>query len=278
MRGSGDRKKQLWIKDLCTSKKVLFLGIQETKMTRLELFRIKTMWGNYKFDYASCLSRGMSGGLLSIWDPIYFKKDRLWCDSNFLVIRGKWYNSANQVYMLNVYAPQDSQAKVVLWHKILNFMDSHMGDYVVFGDFNEVRMESDRFGTVFNRQDANRFNAFIFNSGLTDLPLGGKRYSWMNKFGTKMSLIDRFLVSQTIIDSFPNVQVTAMDRGYSDHCPLLLHNLEQDFGPTPFKFFHSWMNYPDLEVIVKQVFENDGNIGLQENFQQKLKRLKLDIK
>ncbi|GJW82507.1 hypothetical protein Tco_0146482 [Tanacetum coccineum] len=38
-------------------------------MTRLELFRIKSMWGNYAFDYACSMARGLSGGLFSIWDP-----------------------------------------------------------------------------------------------------------------------------------------------------------------------------------------------------------------
>ncbi|GKG51124.1 hypothetical protein Tco_0539248, partial [Tanacetum coccineum] len=48
----GTRDKTLSQRDLCLKHNVHFLGIQESKMTRLELFRIKSIWGNYAFDYA----------------------------------------------------------------------------------------------------------------------------------------------------------------------------------------------------------------------------------
>nr|GEY64896.1 hypothetical protein [Tanacetum cinerariifolium] len=40
------------------------------------------------------------------------------------------------------------------------------------GDFNKVRTEEERFGSLFNRQGANAFNNFIASAGLVDLPLG----------------------------------------------------------------------------------------------------------
>ncbi|GKG39743.1 hypothetical protein Tco_0463888, partial [Tanacetum coccineum] len=44
------------------------------------------------------------------------------------------------------------------------------GETVILGDFNEVRMEKERFGSSFNIQGANAFNNFISMSGLIDLP------------------------------------------------------------------------------------------------------------
>ncbi|GJY70736.1 hypothetical protein Tco_0474439 [Tanacetum coccineum] len=82
----------MWIKDLCLKHNVHFLGIQESKMTRLELFRIKSMWGNYAFDYACSMARGLSGGLISIWDPNMFSKNSIWCDDSFIIIKGNWFS------------------------------------------------------------------------------------------------------------------------------------------------------------------------------------------
>ncbi|GJS73066.1 hypothetical protein Tco_0705907 [Tanacetum coccineum] len=62
-------------------------GIYESKMMRLEVFRIKSMWENYMFDYASSLSQGRSGGLISIWDPNVFVKIQIWCDDSYIIMQ-----------------------------------------------------------------------------------------------------------------------------------------------------------------------------------------------
>lgn len=48
---------------------------------------------------------------------------------------------------------------------------------LVLGDFNEVRTEDERFGSMFNIQGANAFNNFISSAGLVDLPLGGYSFT-----------------------------------------------------------------------------------------------------
>nr|GEX48594.1 RNA-directed DNA polymerase, eukaryota, reverse transcriptase zinc-binding domain protein [Tanacetum cinerariifolium] len=37
------------------------------------------------------------------------------------------------------------------------------------------------------------------------------------------------------------IKVTALARGWSDHISLMLHNEKVDYGPVPFKIFHSWI-------------------------------------
>ncbi|GKD04614.1 RNA-directed DNA polymerase, eukaryota, reverse transcriptase zinc-binding domain protein, partial [Tanacetum coccineum] len=200
-------------------------------MTRLELFRLKLMWGNYVFDYACSLSRGRSGGLISIWDPNVFAKDQIWCDDRFIIVKGKWANSDEVFFMINIYGPQEPSEKMSLWNHLLDFIANHEGQYVIFGDFNEVRDESERYGTEFVRTQAQIFNSFIDDAGLFDIPLGGRKFTWMNKAGTKMSKLDRFLVSHSLIDSFPDYKVSALPRGWSDHTPLFLHHEKVDYGP-----------------------------------------------
>ncbi|GJX34610.1 RNA-directed DNA polymerase, eukaryota, reverse transcriptase zinc-binding domain protein [Tanacetum coccineum] len=77
-------------------------------------------------------------------------------------------------------------------------------------------------------------------NGLIDLPLGGRLFTWMNKVGTNISKLDRFLISKEVVEALPDVRVTAIDRLWSDHNLILLHVSKSDFGPTPFKLFRYW--------------------------------------
>ncbi|GJS77475.1 RNA-directed DNA polymerase, eukaryota, reverse transcriptase zinc-binding domain protein [Tanacetum coccineum] len=151
----------MWIKDLCLKHNVHFLGIQESKMTRLELFRIKSMWGNYAFDYACSMARGLSGGLISIWDPNMFSKNSIWCDDSFIIIKGNWKNVVGDCFMVNIYGPQDHVSKLALWNRLTDFMHHHNGSYIMFGDMNAVRNAQERFGTTLNSIEADHFNSFI---------------------------------------------------------------------------------------------------------------------
>ena len=65
--GSGDKK--VWVRGLCNLYQVSFLGIQETKRTEMNLATVRSFWGNVCFEYAASDARGLSGGILAIWDP-----------------------------------------------------------------------------------------------------------------------------------------------------------------------------------------------------------------
>ncbi|GKE42501.1 putative RNA-directed DNA polymerase, eukaryota, reverse transcriptase zinc-binding domain protein [Tanacetum coccineum] len=83
----------------------------------------------------------------------------------------------------------------------------------------------------------------------------------MNKDGTKLSKLDRFLISEEVAEALPDVRVTAIDRLWSDHNPILLHVSKFEFGPTPFKLFHSWLlrdSFDEsIEEKIKASFVND---------------------
>ncbi|XP_071693068.1 uncharacterized protein [Rutidosis leptorrhynchoides] len=177
VRGCKKRRKQLWVKDLCSKYSIMFLGIQETKMARLEPFRLKVMWGNFNYDFACSLSRGRSGGIISLWDPNVFLKDQIWCGDNYVIIKGKWTRAVGTFFIINIYGPQDHGEKIRLWNFLATFKENHEGYYIIFGDFNEVREEADRFGTQYNSLGAHHFNSFINNVGLIDVPLCGRRFT-----------------------------------------------------------------------------------------------------
>nr|GEX95511.1 RNA-directed DNA polymerase, eukaryota, reverse transcriptase zinc-binding domain protein [Tanacetum cinerariifolium] len=102
------------------------------------------------------------------------------------------------------------------------------GEVVVMGDFNEVRNRSDRFGSVFNVQGVNVFNSFISSAGLVEVSLSGCSFTWCHKSATKMSKLDRFLVSESLLNTCPNISAITLERYLSDHRPILLPQCKAD--------------------------------------------------
>ncbi|GJV14423.1 putative RNA-directed DNA polymerase, eukaryota, reverse transcriptase zinc-binding domain protein, partial [Tanacetum coccineum] len=164
----------------------------------------------------------------------------------------------------------------VLQHKGKN----HHGKVILFGDLNEVRDISERYGSLFSSGDDAIFNSFIQDSNLLDLPIGGKMFTWMNKAGTKLSKIDHFLISEDVLEAHSDIYVTILDKLWSDHNPILLHCNKTDFGPIPFRIFHSWFDRADFVDVVKEAWANlsNGEWGHNTAFHIKLKGLKQHLK
>lgn len=85
--------------------------------------------------------------------------------------------------MVVVYAPQEANKKRKLWKEISNLLSSYDILSIVLGDFNEVRSGNERLGSSLCLHGTRRFNEFISQAGLCDLPMGGKRFTRMNKDG-----------------------------------------------------------------------------------------------
>nr|GEV66293.1 RNA-directed DNA polymerase, eukaryota [Tanacetum cinerariifolium] len=150
------------------------------------------------------------------------------CSTNFARhhkkdIKVHWNNEVGDCFMINIYGPQESAAKSSLWNRLAEFMNQHNGKFILFGDFNTVLHEYERSGSLFSRIEAEHFNAFIDSTGLIDLPIGGRHFKWMNKARTKLSKLDRFLISKGVMEDIPDIKVTAIERLWSDHFPILLY-------------------------------------------------------
>nr|GEY10917.1 RNA-directed DNA polymerase, eukaryota, reverse transcriptase zinc-binding domain protein [Tanacetum cinerariifolium] len=156
----------------------------ETKTTKLDPFRLKSMWGNFKFDYACSMAR----------------------------VKGKWKNSSEDYYLINVYGPQHQPDKANLWNFLRSFIHDHNGKVLLFGDLNEVRDVSECFGSSFSNRDVAIFNSFIQDVSLLDLPMGERMFMYINKAVTKLSKIDRFLISKDVLESHSDILVTILDK------------------------------------------------------------------
>lgn len=109
------------------------------------------------------------------------------------------------------------------------------GNWCITGDFNAIRNRGEKKGKHFDETAMREFNNFIFEAGLEDLPMVGRRYTWYKADGTAMSRLDRFLVSPEFLINFPDVVQKGLMRDLSDHCPIVLKKCYKDWGPKPFR-------------------------------------------
>ncbi|GJS18521.1 RNA-directed DNA polymerase, eukaryota [Tanacetum coccineum] len=248
-------------------------------MENIDISNVKLCWGNSSFDYICGPSVGNSGGILCVRDPCMFKKHNATISDYFITVRGKWIPSSKFFLIISIYAPQELSDKKVLWDYLHFIIDNWAGEVVIMGDFNEVRTQDERFGSIFNIQGAAIFNSFISSSGLVDVPMGGCSFTWVYKSAAKMSKLDRFLISEGLMQSCPNISAITFDRYLSDHRPILLRWLCFDYGPTPFRFYYYLFELEGFDKFVEHVWNDyhsdDSNAMLR--FMNKLKKGQLHL-
>ncbi|KAK9062631.1 hypothetical protein SSX86_019819 [Deinandra increscens subsp. villosa] len=246
-----DGKKVNWIHQLKLEHKVKFLCIQETKAQELSSIPIRQIWGNSAVEFEGIEAQGRSGGILSLWDPASFRLVNCIKRPNFLLTSGQLAGGLGVLNVVNIYAPQDIGRKRALWCELLDLLESTPGMWVIAGDFNEVRSQEERRFSTFNQVGAQHFNEFISDAGLLEYRMGGSKYTFSYGNGKNFSKLDRFLVCHEFFSRWPNAEVTALPRLWSDHSPILLRVSVFDFGPVPFRFFSSCLKNEELVGLIR---------------------------
>nr|GEV59447.1 RNA-directed DNA polymerase, eukaryota [Tanacetum cinerariifolium] len=266
--------------ELITKHKINFLAIQETKLDCISHLDVKFIWGNSNYQFVSSNSVGSSGGILCVWEASIFRKDYAIVSDNFIGIYGTWLPSNTKVLFVAVYAPQSTSLKRVLWEYISSLIAHWKGETIVMGDFNEVRSEEERLGSLFNKSSARSFNHFISSSGLVDVKMEGYSFTWSHLSATKMSKLDRFLISKGIISLFPSLSTICLDRHLSDHRPILLNEIHTDYGLVSFRVYHFWFKREGFDDMVKLAWNSFSHSDSNQliKFKKKLQDLKVIIR
>nr|GEX22832.1 RNA-directed DNA polymerase, eukaryota [Tanacetum cinerariifolium] len=74
--------------------------------------------------------------------------------------------------IISVYAPQKLAEKKMLWNYLNLVINRWKGVVIMMGDFNEVRSENERYGSIFNARGVAAFNSFISAGGLMEVSAG----------------------------------------------------------------------------------------------------------
>ncbi|XP_071694908.1 uncharacterized protein [Rutidosis leptorrhynchoides] len=166
-----------------------------------------------------------------------------------------------------------------MWQDLSEVLNYDNAMWVIFGDFNEVRFNSERKNTEFIEKRAEAFSDFIKANSLIDLPLGVHLYTRISDNGLQFNKLDRFLVSENFIHQWPNIHAMVLDKKHSDHCPLILKDGNIDFGLKPIKVFDEWINHKDARDVIRKIWEKKVSSWKPDCiFRDRLKNTKIELR
>ncbi|XP_058784613.1 uncharacterized protein LOC131659440 [Vicia villosa] len=207
-----------------------------------------SLWGSKEVEWTASNSEGASGGM------------------------------GRSVNLVNIYAPCSVNLRRELWQRLIDRRTNSLNEeWCLGGDFNEVTSSDERLGEGLNhnRKGMEEFRDFMVRMGVVDLPCVGGRFSWFKDNGKAMSRLDRFLLTNNLIDAWGVIDQRIGIRDVSDHAPIRLFCGEVDWGPKPFKFNNAWLKHGKFKEFICNEWatlkiEGRGDFMLFE----KLKKLK----
>ncbi|XP_058760611.1 uncharacterized protein LOC131633951 [Vicia villosa] len=123
------------------------------------------------------------------------------------------------------------------------------------------------------------FNEFIDMLDLVDVLVVGGRFTWSNKEGNAKSRLDRFLLSDGLIDDWKIVGQRVGDMDILDHVPIWLIANDKNWGPKPFRVNNCWFENKDFKNYVEEAWNDLTVVGRQDFvMKEKLKLLKSKLR
>ncbi|GKV18280.1 hypothetical protein SLEP1_g28685 [Rubroshorea leprosula] len=169
--------------------------------------------------------------------------------------------------------------KALLWEEIRGLVLEQGRRWLLAGDFNAVRSIIERKGRLGETQDMEEFNRFVEGTGLIDVKLMNKKFTWYRSDGTSMSRLDRFLLSTKMSTLERDWTQVGVRRSISDHCAIILKSRNVDWGPKSFRALDVWQQHQEFRDFVKAKWENMQIEGWAAfKCQKKLKLLRQECK
>ena len=162
---------------------------------------------------------------------------------------------------------------------LVTIKNSNPGNWIFLGDYNTVRRPDERANSYFCPVSASSFNTFIRDAELSDFSMGGEKFTYMATASGKLSKLDRFLACSNFTSAFPSSMAIALPRSLSDHGPIILKSQEEDYGPSPFKLYNSWLMKDGFTAAIEEACSNFSGYGNPNTYlAAKLKSIKEGIK
>lgn len=163
--------------------------LQETQLglTSSTSIKIQDFWGNSNCDFEVIEATGRSEGLLTIWDNQQFTVTKIIRSRFFLIVIGPCIDSSGDLAIVNVYAPQSATMKKKLWDELSLIKANRNARWIIMGDFNVVRRQTERVNSRFCPNSVDDFNQFINNNSLQDLRMGDFNFTYYRQEGRKTS-------------------------------------------------------------------------------------------
>lgn len=221
IRGVGSRIKRKRVGFLSQKGEVDVVFIQEMKLCNMELSTVRELCGDNSLEWSYSDANRAWGGILTMWEKILFTLLYRFKGDGYLGLcvdqRGKL------VYLVNIYASCDPLARSRSWKKLVDFKNRNaQGSWCLRGEFNSISTIKERIGKSNKsyRKEMQCFNGFIKGMDLVDVPTIGVKFTWQNSKSKAMNMIDRFLLSDSLIVDWKVEGQIIGGRDISDHAPI----------------------------------------------------------
>ncbi|KAL0402140.1 UNVERIFIED_CONTAM: hypothetical protein Slati_4243900 [Sesamum latifolium] len=239
VQGLNRRDHQVSVTNLITEHRLHFVGLLETRVSVGNVGRLQRgllpRW-SWFFDYTGPGNRiwlAWDNDLIDV-DVLEFSAQFVHCDVYIRCIH-------THILITIVYGVNDVVGQRSLWHD-LERISSTVCDvpWLVGGDFNTVLDDNEVCGQSGDiRGAAEEFQGCLRDTGLITLPMQGEWFSWHNCSRDSRSLwkrLDRLLVNDCWLGTWPNTSYVSLNARTSDHSPLVLCGDDAGREASMFRF------------------------------------------
>eukprot|EP00256_Glycine_max_P032671 XP_006577560.1 uncharacterized protein LOC102665607 [Glycine max] len=114
---------------------------------------------------------------------------------------------------------------------------------------------------------------------LIDPPLHGNKFTYFCSDGIAASRLDRFLVSDGIMNLWQEKGQRVGKRDIYDHCPIWLECSNLNWGPKPFRFNNCWLEHDDFKSFIVEEWKKIQITGRKAYvIKEKLKIIRESLK
>ena len=156
-----------------------------------------------------------------------------------------------------VYGSAHDDFKTAFLAELVRTCQQNYLPTLIGGDFNVMRHSKEKNTNRFNYRWPFLFNAVIDSFDLREIELTGRQFTWANSLpSTTFEKLDRVLMTIEWEFKFPLVYVQTLDRGMSDHTPLLLDTGTPAFAgiSKQFRFEGCWFSREDFYDKVVEIW------------------------
>ncbi|XP_062080436.1 uncharacterized protein LOC133785198 [Humulus lupulus] len=281
VRGLNKRNKQIYVVDICKINKI---GIGALLETKIKGDRVKDVMNSSFMGWDYYSSRSLEGRILLTWKASWVKVEVLNDHAQFIHCKVQKWATGQSFCLSVVYGSNQLEIRRDLWSE-LSAVSLPVKPWLIIGDFNSVFDSADRMGgKTISPNEFEDARKWLDLGHVEEMKLLGSYYTWSNnQDGTNriFSKLDRVIINEDWLDTFPNVNAIANWEVVSDHCAIILkHIFVQKIGLCPFRFFNMWTSHPKFKSTVLASW-NDSlaleGYGLQQ-ISRKLHRLKFILK
>ncbi|XP_042962720.1 uncharacterized protein LOC122296997 [Carya illinoinensis] len=173
-----------------------------------------------------------------------------------------WFSfGSRRLFASFVYASCFRDKRVELW-EYLRLQNPQGLPWLVGGDFNIIRSDSEKVGGVFQAPRAKMamdFNNCINDCALLDIHSKGNRLSWCNgRLGGRRiwARLDCILVNVQFLNEFEGAGLCYLPRTSSDHSPMVLNfSTQREQYMKPFRFLRIWGTHEGFLPLVKSCWD-----------------------